>query len=237
MNPTNLPVSFVGIDVSKQKLDVARRPDTQHREFTYDAEGLTALIQTLKSWGPIFVVVEATGGLERLVVTELVAADIELAVVNPRQVRDFAKGVGKLAKTDPIDADMLAWFAEVVRPATSQKVPQKQVELQELVTRRQQLIALRVAETNRQGTASVKLARRSLEKMLKTIHCANRRSRRGHRPDGSLRRRLASQGRVAPKRARRRRGQQLPPARLLAGVGQAQPRTDCRLGWPGSLQP
>jgi transposase len=170
MNPTNSPVSFVGIDISKHKLDVARRPDAQRREFTYDAEGLKALIDTLKSWGPVFVVVEATGGLERAVVAELASTDIEVAVVNPRQVRNFAKGVGKLAKTDPIDTDVLALFAEVVRPAASQKVSQKQAELQELVTRRQQLIALRVAETNRQGTASAKLARRSLEKMLKTIH-------------------------------------------------------------------
>jgi transposase len=170
MTPTNSLVSFVGIDISKHKLDVARRPDAQRREFTYDAEGLKALIETLKSWGPVFVVVEATGGLERAVVAELVSTDIEVAVVNPRQVRNFAKGVGKLAKTDPIDADVLARFAEVVRPAASQKVSQKQAELQELVTRRQQLIALRVAETNRQGTASAKLARRSLEKMLITIH-------------------------------------------------------------------
>ena len=115
-------------------------------------------------------VLEATGGLERPIVAELASAGIEVAVVNPRQVRDFARGVGKLAKTDPIDADVLARFAEVVRPAPSQKVPEKQRELQELVTRRQQLIAIRTAETNRKGTASAKVARRSLEKMLKTIN-------------------------------------------------------------------
>jgi transposase len=148
---------------------VARRPETQCCTFTYDAVGLPALLQTLKSWGPIFVVIEATGGLERAVVAELVSAGIKLAVVNPRQVRDFARGIGKLAKTDPIDADVLAYFAKVVRPAASEKVAEKQAELQELVQRRQQLLALRIAETNRQGTASAKLARRSLDKMLKTI--------------------------------------------------------------------
>ena len=168
MSPSSL--SFVGIDVSKQTLDVARRPEAERRRFTYDAVGLQALMETLKSWGPIFVVVEATGGLERAVVAELAAAAIDVAVVNPRQVRDFARGVGKIAKTDPIDADVLARFAEVVRPHASDKVPEKQRELQELVTRRQQLILFRVAESNRKGTASAKVARRSLEKMLKTIN-------------------------------------------------------------------
>jgi transposase len=170
MTQTNNSLSFVGIDVSKQKIDVARRPNGKHCEFTYNADDIQALIDTLKTWGPVFVVLEATGGLERPIVAELASAGIEVAVVNPRQVRDFARGVGKLAKTDPIDADVLARFAEVVRPAPSQKVPEKQRELQELVTRRQQLIAIRTAETNRKGTASAKVARRSLEKMLKTIN-------------------------------------------------------------------
>jgi transposase len=169
MDSTKTTLSFVGIDVSKHKLDVARRPDIQRHTFAYDRDGLLALLETLKSWGPIFVVVEATGGLERTIVAELVSAGIEVAVANPRQVRDFAKGIGKLAKTDPIDADVLARFAEVVRPAPSQKISEKQAELQELAMRRLQLISLRVAETNRRGTASAKLARRSLEKMLKTI--------------------------------------------------------------------
>jgi len=170
MTQTNTTLSFVGIDVSKHKLDVARRPNTEHREFAYDADGIKALIDTLKTWGPIFVVLEATGGLERIVVAELASAGIDVAVVNPRQVRDFARGVGKIAKTDPIDADVLARFAEVVRPAPSQTVPEKQRELQELVARRQQLIPIRGAETSRKGTASAKIARRSLEKMLKTLN-------------------------------------------------------------------
>jgi transposase len=170
MTQTNTSLSFVGIDVSKHKLDVARRPNAERREFAYDADGLKALIDTLKTWGSIFVVLEATGGLERVVVAELASADIDVAVINPRQVRDFARGVGKLAKTDPIDADVLARFAEIVRPASSQKIPEKQRELQELVTRRQQLIVIRVAETNRKGTASSKLTRRSLEKMIKTLN-------------------------------------------------------------------
>lgn len=170
MTQTNTALSFVGIDISKHKLDVARRPNAECREFVYDAAGLKALLETLKSWGPIFVVLEATGGLERTVVAELASAGIDVAVVNPRQVREFARGVGKLAKTDPIDAEVLARFAEVVQPAPSQKVPEKQRELQELVTRRQQLIAFRIAETNRKGTASAKLARHSLEKMLKTLN-------------------------------------------------------------------
>jgi transposase len=163
-------LSFVGIDVSKTKLDVACRPSSEHRMFPHDTAGIKALVEMVQSWMPCFVVLEATGGLERDVVAELVAAGIDLAVVNPRQVRDFANGIGKLAKTDPIDAGVLARFAEVVRPAPSEKVPEKQRELRELAARRQQLLALHVAETNRRGLASAKLARRSLEKTLRFIH-------------------------------------------------------------------
>jgi transposase len=115
------------------------------------------------------VVLEATGGLERRLVGELAAAGISVAIVNPRQVRDFARGVGRLAKTDPIDAGVLARFAQVVQPAPSQKTSEKQRELQELVTRRQQLMGLRNMESNRLTTASVKTARKSIAKVLETL--------------------------------------------------------------------
>jgi transposase len=170
MTETNSNISFVGIDVSKTELEVACRPSSEHRTFSNDAAGIKALVETIKTWGPCFVVLEATGGLERLVAAELATAEIDVAVVNPRQVRAFANGLGKLAKTDPIDADVLARFAEVVRPAPSEKVSEKQRELQDLVRRRRQLLAMHVAEMNRKGLASAKLARRSLEKTLKFIN-------------------------------------------------------------------
>ena len=161
--------TFVGIDIAKQKFDVARLPEPQHHTFAYDADGILQLIELLRSWGQIFVVLEATGGLERRLVGELATVGIPVAVVNPRQVRDFARGVGRLAKTDPIDAGVLARFAQVVQPAPSQKTSEKQRELQELVTRRQQLMGLRTMESNRLTTAAVKAAQKSITKVLQAL--------------------------------------------------------------------
>jgi len=150
MTQTNNSLSFVGIDVSKQKIDVARRPNGKHCEFTYNADDIQALIDTLKTWGPVFVVLEATGGLERPIVAELASAGIEVAVVNPRQVRDFARGVGKLAKTDPIDADVLAGLPRSCGPLPVKKFRKNSGNCRNWSTRRQQLIAIRTAETKPQ---------------------------------------------------------------------------------------
>lgn len=161
--------TFVGIDIAKQKFDVARLPEPEYHTFDYDSEGILQLLELLRSWGLVLVVLEATGGLERRLVGELAAAGICVAVVNPRQVRDFARGVGRLAKTDPIDAGVLARFAQVVQPAPSQKTSEKQRELQELVTRRQQLMGLRIMESNRLPTTSFKAAQKSITKILQTL--------------------------------------------------------------------
>jgi transposase len=161
--------AFVGIDIAKDKFDVDRLPEPQYHTFAYDPQGILQLIQLLQSWGLVLVVLEATGGLERRLVGELATAGISVAIVNPRQVRDFARGLGRLAKTDPIDAAVLARFAQVVQPAPSQKTSEKQRELQELVTRRQQLMGLRIAESNRLSTVSTKAAQRSITKVLQTI--------------------------------------------------------------------
>lgn len=162
-------VTFVGIDVAKSKFDVDRLPMPQGHSFPYDAQGIQGLLELLTSWRPVFVVLEATGGLERRLVAELATAGIPVAVINPRQVRDFARGVGQLAKTDPIDAGMLARLAQVVQPAASQKTSEKQRELQELATRRQQLQTLHTMESNRLNTTTAKLACRSIRQVLKTI--------------------------------------------------------------------
>jgi transposase len=115
------------------------------------------------------VVVEATGGLERRLVAELIDAGLEVAVVNPRQVRDFARALGRLAKTDRIDAETLALFAEKMQPRPTQKRPEKQVELDALVTRRRQLVALRAIERTRAHQAQAKAARHSIGKLLKVL--------------------------------------------------------------------
>ena len=110
------PLVFVGIDVSKVRLDVAVRPSRAPLSVAYDATGITTVLTQLSQWHPTLIVVEATGGLERLLVRALVDAALPVIVVNPRQVRDCAKATGKWAKTDTLDAQVLARFGEVIRP-------------------------------------------------------------------------------------------------------------------------
>ena len=131
--------------------------------------GLSKLRAELAPLGSCLIVLEASGGYERQLAAELVAAGHHVAVVNPRQVRDFASGLGKLAKTDSIDARVLARFAEVVQPRPLAKLPEKQTELDALVTRRRQLIELRTMEKNRFGQAHCKLARKSITHILDAI--------------------------------------------------------------------
>jgi transposase len=169
VSTVNGVTSFVGIDVSKAAWDVPVRP--QGRSFCVPANdlGLSQLREQLGALGPCLIVLEATGGLERRLVAELLDAGLRVAVVNPRQVRDFARALGRLAKTDRIDADTLALFAEKVQPRTTEKHPEKQAELEALVTRRRQLVGLRSRERNRQQQATAKAARRSIEKLLKVL--------------------------------------------------------------------
>jgi len=130
---------FVGIDVAKDSFEVAVLPSEQSASFVYDEEGLQQLREWLRPHGVCFIVLEATGGLERRIAGELIDAGHPVAIVNPRQVRDFARGTGKLAKTDRIDAFVLARFAQQVQPRITEKASEKQVELAALVARRRQL--------------------------------------------------------------------------------------------------
>jgi transposase len=143
------PERFVGIDVSKAWLDVAGRPDPAPRRVANDPDGIAGLVADLGQLAPALVVLEATGGLELAVVAALQVAGLPVAVVNPRQARDFAKATGQLAKTDRIDAALLARFAEALRPAPAAIVPDDVRRLDALLTRRNQLIGMRVMETNR----------------------------------------------------------------------------------------
>ena len=139
----------VGIDVSKESLDVLVRPANEAFCLPRDGEGITALVARLAALSPARVVLEATGGFEQVVAAALAAAGLPVVVVNPRQVRDFARALGRLAKTDAIDAEVIALFAERVAPPIR---PLKDAEtrlLDELVTRRRQLIEMIVAEGNR----------------------------------------------------------------------------------------
>ena len=162
--------TFVGIDVAKKSLDVATLPEATPRTFSHDTKGRKELLNNLPQPETCLVVIEATGGYERLLVAELLTAGHLVAVVNPRQVRDFAKALGILAKTDRIDAAVIARFGQQVTPRPLAEVHEKQGELDQLVTRRRQLVALRTAEKNRMGMAHSKSVKRSLQLVIDTIN-------------------------------------------------------------------
>lgn len=145
---------FVGIDVSKDRLDVALRPSGDSWAVANTDPGIAALVDRLRAVPPALIVLEATGGLELAVTGALAAADLPVVVVNPRQVRDFAKATGRLAKTDTLDAAVLAQFAEAVRPARRPLRDADTQALSALLARRRQLVEMRTAEQNRLASAS-----------------------------------------------------------------------------------
>ncbi|MBI2985437.1 MAG: IS110 family transposase [Deltaproteobacteria bacterium] len=140
---------FVGIDVSKAKLDIALCPCATRESIPNEAAAIQGLVKRLCTMKIALIVLEATGGVERQVVRALAAAELPVIVVNPRQVRDFAKATGQLAKTDQIDADILARFGEAVRPALRALPDQASEELRALIARRRQLVEMITAEKNR----------------------------------------------------------------------------------------
>jgi transposase len=144
--------TFVGIDVAKAHLDVAVRPAGTHERLPHDETGIAQLVARLLPLEPTLVVLEATGGLEVPLAAALAAAGLAVAVVNPRQVRDFAKAVGQLAKTDALDAQLLARFADVVRPEPRPLPAADAQALSALLARRQQVLAMLVAEQQRLPT-------------------------------------------------------------------------------------
>jgi transposase len=156
--------AFVGIDVAKHSLDVCLLPSERTFGVPNDAAGFRRLVRQLPAPESCRVVLEATGGYQRLVVAALVAAGHTVAVVNPRQVRDFARGLGILAKTDRLDARVIARFGQQVQPRSVAIRSEKQAELQELVTRRRQLVELRTAEKNRLETTTTKTVRQSIRR-------------------------------------------------------------------------
>ena len=166
---------FVGVDVCKERLDVVLRPSEQYFEFKNDARGIVKLALAIQKLIPEAIVVEATGGLEMPLVAALAAAGLPIAIVNPRQVRDFAKATGRLAKTDRIDASILAHFAEAVRPQVRPIPDEAQRGLADLVGRRRQIIEMLVSEKNRLSGSTGAIATdvrahiRWLEKRLSRI--------------------------------------------------------------------
>jgi transposase len=153
---------FVGIDVSKDKLDVHVRPSGEYITLGTAPAGLHDLVERVQAWGPALIVLEATGGYEVVVAAALASAALPVAVVNPRQIRDFARATGQLAKTDALDAAVIARFAEAVRPPVRPLAPPAAQALGELVTRRRQLLEMLGAERNRQAQARDRQVQRQL---------------------------------------------------------------------------
>lgn len=147
---------FAGIDVSKQSLDLGLTGAGKVERFDNDDSGIARLVEILANRQPALIVVEATGGLEMPMVAALRVAGLPIAVVNARQVRDFAKATGKLAKTDQLDALVLAHFAQAVRPALRDGRSVAEQELVELVARRRQLVDMRAQEKARLSMASTR---------------------------------------------------------------------------------
>ena len=147
--------TYVGIDVAKAQVDVAIRPTDDRWEVPHDETGVRQLVSRLKTLEPVMVLLEASGDLEVPLVAALAAEAVPVVVVNPRQVRDFARATGKLAKTDALDAAVLAHFAEAVRPPVR---PLRDVETQalnSLAARRHQVMTMLVSEKNRPGAATI----------------------------------------------------------------------------------
>lgn len=157
---------YVGIDVAKDTFDVASQPPGLKLHLNNSPDGRQQLLEALADPSVALIVLEATGGHERDLVVDLLGAAFNVVIANPRQVRDFARGIGKLAKTDRIDANVLARFAQIVQPQPRPQ-PSAQAEvLAELVTRRRQLSDLLTAESNRLPKARHAMVRKSLQKSI-----------------------------------------------------------------------
>lgn len=160
---------YVGIDVSKGKLDLARSGSDAARTFANDAAGIARTVALLADIKPAVIVIESTGGLERALVEALLDAELPVALVNPARVRHFAKGLGILAKTDRIDAVVLRRFGELAAPRLAERRSKNQAELRDLVACRRQLCQTRAQQYNRRSSTVSKAALKSIAAVVKTL--------------------------------------------------------------------
>lgn len=161
---------WVGIDVSKATLDVYLEPSGKQWRSANNSTGIAQLLTQLSAFEIALVVLEATGGMEQTVTQVLSQAGIAVVVTNPRQIRDFAKAIGKLAKTDGIDAKVLARYGQAVRPQVRALASQAARELQELVMRRQQLVEMLSAERNRKSSAKSSSAKAQIDRHIEWLN-------------------------------------------------------------------
>ena len=164
-----MDVMVVGIDVSKDRLDVAVRPTGEGFVFKRTAAGIADLVAWLKTLSPALVAIEATGGFETVVAAGLTSAGLPVVVVNPAQVRAFAMALGKRAKTDPIDAAVIAHFAEATKPQLRQLPDEMTRRLADLVARRRQIVEMIAAEGQRARRISDHHLSRSIARLRKAL--------------------------------------------------------------------
>jgi transposase len=227
---------FVGIDISKKQLDVAFRPEGKAVSALNNRRGIAKLAGQLEKLGPVQVVVEATGGFERELVCALAAVGVPVVVVNPRLVSNFAKSTGLRAKTDAIDAAVLARFAEAVRPESRPLPDAEARELSALVARRRQLIEMTTAESNRRALAT---------KAVRRLIAAHLRGLKGEiaAVDKAIQKSISA-SEIWSKKAELISSVpgvgRATTAILLAGLpelGQLNRRPDHRSGWPCAVRP
>ena len=226
---------FVGIDVAKAQLDIALRPSGERWAAPNDASGVALLGDRVQTLQPTLIVLEATGGLERAVTSALATAGLPVVVVNPRQVRDFARATGQLAKTDALDARALAHFADAIRPKPRPLPDAQTQELRALLGRRQQLIGMRTAEQNRLTGTSVRLTK-DIEGPYYVAQCGHRHA--GRRSRGAVAGQPAVAGtRRAVAECQGHWGRECPDvAAGTSRVGHAHTAGDRSLGGRGASQ-
>jgi len=162
--------SYTGIDISKDSFDVHVVAPETDRHFEYTEPGIQECVQWLLSLKPPLIVMEATGGYERRLVSELMAADLPVRVANPKRIRDFARAKGKLAKTDKLDARIIAQYAAMFQPPPQAPMDEISLKIKDLVARRRQLMAMRTQEENRKEHALDKDIARSISTVIKAFN-------------------------------------------------------------------
>lgn len=161
--------TYAGIDIAKRSFEIAFDPKQKMQHFDNDGEGIKRCCKILQRLKPELIVMEPTGGYEVPLVCELQAAGLPVAVVNARQIREFARACGLLAKTDKLDAQIIARFAAVLQPPAQEALDAKTRTMKALVARRHQLVEMHTAEANRMEHATDKAIAQSIQKVLKTI--------------------------------------------------------------------
>jgi transposase len=160
---------YIGIDVAKDRLDVHVHPSGEAFAVARDGEGVAGLVERMRTLAPTLIVMEATGGFETLVASALAGAQLPLVVVNPRQIRDFARAAGQLAKTDALDAKIIALFAERMRPEPRPLPDADARHLSELVARRRQIVEMMTMERNRRRILTDRRLLKSVDRLLAAL--------------------------------------------------------------------